>query len=189
MKRIEVIKAIAERDGLIIANLGFPSRELYWVNDRPTNFYMLGSMGMASSIGLGLALAQHQRVYVIDGDGSILMNLGSLTTIAHYAPPHYCLIIIDNKCYGSTGNQPTVSARKTNLECLARAAGISQAQTVENLKDLQHCLDCHREEPLILIAQTDSSHANVPHVPLLPHQITRRFMAALRGNSTHKGTR
>ena len=107
MKRIEVIKVISKMEGLIICNLGLPSRELYSFNDKPSCFYMLGSMGMASSIGLGLAIAQKKKVYAIDGDGSILMNLGSLTTIAHHAPHNYCLIIIDNKSYGSTGNQPT----------------------------------------------------------------------------------
>ena len=97
MKRRDVIHEIIKYNGLIVSNLGFPSRELYDVSDSPRNFYMLGSMGLASSIGLGLAMSQKNKVYVIDGDGSVLMNLGSLVTIAHHAPDNYCLIIIDNK--------------------------------------------------------------------------------------------
>jgi len=177
MKRIEVIKAIAERKGLIVCNLGLPSRELYFLDDKPSHFYMLGSMGLASSIGLGLAIAQKKRVYVIDGDGSILMNLGSLTTIAHHAPHNYCIIIIDNESYGSTGNQPTPTAQKTELEQIARATGISQAKTVEHLEDLKEILDLHHDELLVVIAKTDTFNADVPHIPLLPRFIKKRFMS------------
>jgi sulfopyruvate decarboxylase subunit beta len=177
MKRIEVIKALAKRDGLIICNLGLPSRELYHLNDKPSNFYMLGSMGMASSIGLGLAIVQKKRVYAIDGDGSILMNLGSLTTIAHYAPLNYCLIIIDNASYGSTGNQPTYTVQKTNLEKIALASGISRVKTVESVKGLEELLDLNRDDPLVVIAKTDTHSADVPHIPLLPRFIKKRFMS------------
>ncbi len=101
MQRIEAIAITAEvaRDqgSLLVSNLGFPSRELYAIGDRPENFYMLGSMGLASSIGLGLSLAHRKKkVIVLDGDGSILMNLGTLATIANYAPSNYQLIILDN---------------------------------------------------------------------------------------------
>jgi sulfopyruvate decarboxylase subunit beta len=176
MKRIEAINTIAEREGLVICTLGLPSRELYSLNDKPSNFYMLGSMGMASSIGLGLAVAQKKRVYVIDGDGSILMNLGSLTTIAHHAPPNYSLIIIDNSSYGSTGSQPTPTAKKTDLEKIALAAGISQVKTVESVKGLQELLDLNQDEPLVVIVKTDTLSAAVPHIPLLPRFIKKRFM-------------
>ena len=95
MKRIEAIALVAEfaqeQNALLISNIGYPSRELYSVCDRPENFYMLGSMGMASSIGLGLALARpERRVIVLDGDGSVLMNLGTLATIACTAPRTFC---------------------------------------------------------------------------------------------------
>ena len=136
-------------------------------------------MGMASSIGLGLATAQKRKVYVIDGDGSILMNLGSLTTVAHHAPDNYCLIIIDNGRYGSTGNQPTRTSYKTDLEGIARAAGISQVKTVSNLKDLQKTLNTHQNEALVLIANTDTSKASVPHIPILPRFIKKRFTNAV----------
>ena len=125
MKRIEAIALAAEaaqaQDALLISNIGFPSRELFSVKDRPENFYMLGSMGLASSIGLGLALARPERkVMVLDGDGSVLMNLGTLATIAHYAPENYLLVILDNCCYGSTGSQPTCTHLGTDLFALAQ---------------------------------------------------------------------
>ena len=81
MARYEAIQKIMEsiEEELIICNIGFPSRELYEIDDRPKNFYMIGSMGLASSIGFGLAMAKpHKDVVVIDGDGSLLMNMGSL---------------------------------------------------------------------------------------------------------------
>ncbi len=175
MKRIEVISAVAEREGLLVCNLGLPSRELYSLGDKPSYFYMLGSMGMASSIGLGLALAQKKKVYAIDGDGSLLMNLGSLATIARYAPPNYCLIVIDNKCYSSTGNQPTHTANNTDLAALAAAAGIPRVKAVDNLKDFRDCLDSHQDQLPTIIAKTDATSADVGQVALLPHFIAKRF--------------
>ena len=104
------------REGLYVCNIGFPSRELYAAADRPKKIYMLGSMGLASSIGLGLALVRPERkVIVLDGDGSVLMNLGALATIAHNALENYLLIILDNCCYGSTGSQPTCTSQRTEL--------------------------------------------------------------------------
>lgn len=175
MNRIEVIRAVAARQGLVVCNLGLPSRELCSLSDKPSYFYMLGSMGMASSIGLGLALAQKKRVHVIDGDGSLLMNLGSLATIAQQAPDNYCLVVVDNKGYGSTGHQPTATAGRTDLAQLARAAGIQQVCAVKTLHDIEACLDRHREECVVIIAETDASSEDVPHLPLLPHVIAGRF--------------
>ncbi len=189
MKRIEVVEAVAARKGLIVCTLGLPSRELCALSDKPSHFYMLGSMGMASSIGLGLALAQKKRVYVIDGDGALLMNLGSLATIARRAPKNYCLVVVDNKGYGSTGHQPSPTAGGTDLAQLARAAGIGRVSAVQTVHDLEECLDRHREECLVVIAETDASSADVPHVPLLPQFIARRFMhEVMRGDasSLHK---
>jgi len=177
MKRIEVIGAVAAQPGLVICTLGLPSRELYSLSDKPSHFYMLGSMGMASSIGLGLALAQEKRVYIIDGDGSLLMNLGSLATVAAHAPKNYCLVVVDNKGYGSTGHQPTPTAGRTDLAQLARAAGIEQVCAVKTLSELADCLDRHREECATIIAEADASSVDVPQVPLLPRGIARRFKA------------
>ena len=141
MKRIEAIALAAEtavaQKALLVCNIGFPSRELFSVRDRPENFYMLGSMGLASSIGLGLALAQPERqVMVLDGDGSVLMNLGTLATIAHHAPQNYLLVVLDNCCYGSTGSQPTCTHLGTDLFALAKAAGVKKVGLVERAEDL-----------------------------------------------------
>ncbi|MDM7934350.1 MAG: thiamine pyrophosphate-dependent enzyme, partial [Methanothrix sp.] len=145
MRRIEAISAAlkaAVRDhALLICNLGLPSRELYSLGDRPENFYMLGSMGLASSIGLGLSLAMPgRRVMVLEGDGSLLMNLGSLATIANHAPENYLLVVLDNCCYGSTGCQPTCTQGRSDLADLARAAGVRHVCRVTEAEDLDRAL-------------------------------------------------
>lgn len=173
MKRIDAIAAVAHdaMDALLICNIGFPSRELYAVADRPENFYMLGSMGMASSIGLGLALAQQRRVVVLDGDGSILMNLGTLATIANCAPDNYLLVILDNCCYGSTGSQPTCTSGRSDLAKMAKAAGVDNVRAVRTLDELRNAM----REKGIVVAKVDPGNADVPIIDLSPEQIIERF--------------
>jgi sulfopyruvate decarboxylase subunit beta len=177
MKRMEAIKLAAEatqaEDALLISNIGFPSRELHAAKDRPENFYMLGSMGLASSIGLGLALGlPARRVIVLDGDGSVLMNLGTLATIAHYAPENYLLVILDNCCYGSTGSQPTCTHLGTDLAALALAAGVKSVQEVDNLDDLPLALTGQG----VVVAKVEAGNDSVPVIDLSPEEIIERFM-------------
>jgi sulfopyruvate decarboxylase subunit beta len=176
MKRIDIVRRVAQQDGLIVANLGFPSRELHSVHDRPGNFYMLGSMGLASSIGLGLALSQPEPVYVIEGDGALLMNLGSLATIAREAPPNLCLVIIDNCVYGSTGNQPTARAAETDIAALARAAGCACVLEVKDPQELQAALDSFFSGLTVIVAHAEAGNAEVPIIELTAPEIKKRFM-------------
>ncbi|HPS91957.1 MAG TPA: sulfopyruvate decarboxylase subunit beta [Methanothrix sp.] len=182
MKRIEVIALAAEsaqaQGALLISNIGYPSRELFSVRDRPENFYMLGSMGLASSIGLGLALARPERkVMVLDGDGSVLMNLGTLATIAHHAPRNYQLVILDNCCYGSTGSQSTCTALGTDLYALAKAAGIEQAVLVDRVEEIALALagDC-----TAIVAKVEVGNATVPIISFSPEEILERFSRCAR---------
>ncbi len=177
MKRVEAIALAAEaaqaENALLISNIGFPSRELYAAKDRPENFYMLGSMGLASSIGLGLALGlPARRVIVLDGDGSVLMNLGTLATIAHHAPENYLLVILDNCCYGSTGSQPTCTHLGTDLATLALAAGVESVQEVDNLDDLPLALRGRG----VVVVKVEPGNASVPVIDLSPEDIIERFM-------------
>jgi sulfopyruvate decarboxylase subunit beta len=175
MQRSDILKEVAVLEGLLVANLGYTSRELYAVADSPKNFYMLGSMGLASSVGLGIALGQKKRVYVIDGDGSVLMNLGSLATIAHHAPPNYCLIIIDDKGYTSTGKQPTYTAKKTDLVAIAKAAGNEHVSRVKNLIQLRSALNQFSNDTSIIVAEAEPYHEAVSIIPYSPIQIKERF--------------
>ena len=125
MIRADIIEAIIPviSDELVVSNIGLPSQELHMLDDQPTNFYMLGTMGLASSIGLGLALSQKETVIAIDGDGSVLANFGTLPTIANNVADNFILLIIDNGSYGSTGDQPTYAGGKTSLAKVAEACG------------------------------------------------------------------
>jgi sulfopyruvate decarboxylase subunit beta len=181
MLRIEAItlaaEAAAAQNALLVCNIGYPSRELFSVKDRPENFYMLGSMGLASSIGLGLALAQPERkVMVLDGDGSVLMNLGTLATIAHYAPHNYLLVILDNGCYGSTGSQPTCTHLGTDLFALAKAAGVKKVRAVEREVNLSEALQGQG----VVIVKVEAGNAIVPIISLSPKEIIERFMRCAR---------
>jgi len=142
MERIEAIKKIAEslEDELVICNIGFPSRELYHVKDSSTHFYMLGSMGMASSIGLGLALSQKKKVVVFDGDGSVLMNMGTLVTIFSQNPENYILVVFDNQCYGSTGSQCTYTT-EVDLAKIAESVGFKNIFVFEEEINFREVLE------------------------------------------------
>ena len=183
MIRSEILKEIAPilRDQLVVCNIGIPSQELHAIDDQPTNFYMLGTMGLASSIGLGLALAQPKPVISIDGDGSILTNMGTLPTIANNVADNFILMIIDNGSYGSTGDQPTYTGKKTDLAAMARAAGcenVVEVQDVNTGQALQAALDT--KKMTVMVVKCDSGNAKNPVITLDPVVIRHRFMEAVK---------
>jgi sulfopyruvate decarboxylase subunit beta len=141
---------------------------------------MLGSMGLASSIGLGLAVSQPQPVCVIDGDGSVLMNLGTLATIAREAPANFCLVIIDNKSYGSTGGQPTCTAGSADLAALGSAAGNRAVVRAATMEELSRALDRSAGRAAVIVADAEPGNAPVPLIPLSAFEIRDRFMAQVR---------
>jgi sulfopyruvate decarboxylase subunit beta len=189
MRRCEAIESIMARlDGeLVVCTLGRPSQELFALRDRPENFYMLGSMGLASSIGLGLALTSPARtVVVLDGDGSVLMNLGTLASIAVHRPQRYILIIIDNGSYGSTGCQETYTAKGLELAALARSCGIPRVGIVTEQEGLNEAVSAALTSdiwPVCIVAKVArEKRGKLPVVPLSPVAIQRRFRKAIHGN-------
>lgn len=182
MIRSEILREIAPiiRDHLVICNIGLPSQELHMIDDQPTNFYMLGTMGLSSSIGLGLALAQKKTVISIDGDGSVLTNLGTLPTIANNVADNYILLIIDNGSYGSTGDQPTYAGKKTSLTAVARACGCDNVIEVQD-KDLgpvlQSAIDGKKQT--VIVCKCDSGNIKLPVITMDPVVIRDRFMKAV----------
>jgi sulfopyruvate decarboxylase subunit beta len=183
MIRSEILKEIAPilRDQLVVCNIGLPSQELHLIDDQPTNFYMLGTMGLSSSIGLGLALAQEKTVISIDGDGSVLTNLGTLPTIANNVADNYILLIIDNGSYGSTGDQPTYAGKKTKLEAVAAACGcenVVTCQDVDTGKTLQAAIDS--KQMTIIVSKCDSGNIKLPVITMDPVVIRDRFMTAVK---------
>ena len=166
---------------LVIANIGFPSQELYAIQDSPKNFYMLGSMGLSSSIGLGLAQSTSQKVISIDGDGSVLMNLGTLSTIGNYGPKNYILLLVDNGAYGSTGDQPTHTSGKTDLAGMARAAGVSSVHVTEQSETkavLEQCMAT--DGPHVIVAKVEPGSPKLKPIPMDPGYIRDRFRKEIR---------
>ena len=183
MIRYEILKEIAPilRDQLVVCNIGIPSQELHAIDDQPTNFYMLGTMGLASSIGLGLALAQPKPVIAIDGDGSVLTNLGTLPTIANNVADNYILLIVDNGSYGSTGDQPTYAGRKTSLAKVAEACGcerVIECAAEDTGRVLQEALGARKMT--VIVCKCESGNAKMPVITMDPVVIRDRFMKAVR---------
>lgn len=183
MIRSEILREIAPviRDHLVVCNIGIPSQELHAIDDQPTNFYMLGTMGLASSIGLGLALAQPKKVIAIDGDGSVLTNLGTLPTIANNPARNYILLIIDNGSYGSTGDQPTYAGKKTSLTAVAKACGcdnVIECRAEDTKKVLEEALAGDRMT--VIVSKCESGNAKMPVITLDPVVIRHRFMEAVK---------
>lgn len=177
MKRYEALEEISENlnDELVVCNIGYPSRELYQIKDRPQNFYMLGSMGLASSIALGLALSQPKKVIAIDGDGSTLMNMGSLATISYYHPENFTLIILDNGAYGSTGDQPTI-AEEVKIENICKGCGL-ETKVMKNSQELDNLTNKLGEsETRVLVVKIEKGNADVPIIDMKPEEIKNRFM-------------
>ena len=182
MIRSEVLREIAPilSNQLIVCNIGLPSQELHSIADEPSNFYMLGTMGLASSIGLGLALAQEKKVISIDGDGSVLTNFGTLPTIANNVANNFILLIVDNGSYGSTGDQPTYAGKKTSLAAVAQACGcenVVECQAEDTGKVLQEALD--GDKMTIIVCKCESGNVKVPVISMDPVVIRDRFMKAV----------
>jgi sulfopyruvate decarboxylase subunit beta len=123
---------------LVVTIMGAVAAELQSLGHRPNFFYLQHAMGLASSTGLGLALClPKQQVIVFDGDGSLLMNLGSLSTMARYRPKNLIHVVFDNESLLSVGGFPTATSTGTDLEGIARAAGIPRTLTVRNVDDFK----------------------------------------------------
>ncbi len=180
--RFEIIETIAPYlDGkVVVSNLGWPSKELYAVRDQASNFYMLGSMGMASPIGLGIALSSPKEVVVIDGDGSLLMNPGVLATAAHFKPENLTIIGIDNSSYGSTGSQETLTGSCVDLELVARGFGIGNAVKVSSPDDLRNALTDDHKGLTFIHALAIPGNRDVSNIPLEHRAVRDRITAFLK---------
>ena len=183
MNRFELMEQLQEtlQNNFVICNIGLPSQELYKINDRPNYFYMLGSMGLSSSIGLGLSLSIDKNVISIDGDGSVLMNMNTLATIGNRAPSNYTLLIVDNGSYGSTGDQKTFTNEKTSLRDVALGAGckkVIECSGQETFQNLNKALD-DKDNSYVIISKIESGNVQIKPIPLNPITIRDRFRKAI----------
>ncbi len=183
MIRNDVLKTLIPMisEQLVICNIGAPSQELFTLDDQPSNFYMLGTMGLCSSIGLGLALSQPKPVLAIDGDGSVLTNLGTLATIGNNHCPNFTLLIIDNGSYGSTGDQPTYAGKRTSLTDVAKACGcdnVIECDANDTADVVKSALNS--DKMTIIVSKCQSGNVAVPVIEMNPIMIRERFMEEVR---------
>lgn len=172
-------------DALVPHANGFISRRSFTVEDRPGNFYMIGSMGLASSIGLGIALAKpERRVVIYDGDGNLLMNLGSLAMIAALRPANLVHVCFDNGVYASTGNQRAISGQVA-LEQMAAAAGYARAVRCRTPEELAAAFEACLQVPgpcfLLAELEMETGAFTAGRVTHTPEELRDRFAAAAAG--------
>jgi sulfopyruvate decarboxylase subunit beta len=144
MRRLDALNAIyAELEqAVVVTIMGAVAAELQSIGHRPNFFYLQHAMGLASSMGLGIALARPEKqVVVLDGDGSILMNLGGLTTLARYRPRNLVHVVFDNESLLSVGGFPTATSTGSDLAGIAQAAGVPRTCTSRTLEGFKNDFD------------------------------------------------
>ena len=184
MNRFELTKRLVEQlkhDQAVIGGIGNANFDLWASGQRPQNFYMLGSMGLAIPIALGVAIAQPQRhVIALEGDGSLLMQLGCLATVAERAPKNLTIIVWDNGIYQITGSQPTPGAAAADLVAIARGAGIANSAWAADETDFDRLVASALKggAPSLIVVRIDDKPA-VGATDRDPVQIRERFMRGL----------
>lgn len=183
MTRLDAIRSIVPhlKDAAVVSNIGIPSKELFWTEDRKENFYMLGSYTQASSVGFGIVLSSHRRTIVIDGDGSLL-GTAILPVIAARKPLNLTIICLDNGVFGSTGNQMTPAYRQVDLELYARACGFEQTAKVTSAEEIGGAIASLEQGPSFMHVVIRPGNSDVPNIPLTPHEIRDRFMNTIRND-------
>ena len=188
MLRIDALTAIYPdlQDKIVVTIMGAVAAELYTLGHRPQFFYLEHAMGLASSMGLGIALAMpRHKVIVIDGDGSLLMNLGTLTTMARYRPGNLLHIVFDNESLLSVGGFPTATSTGTDLAGIARSSGVPSVMQAHTPDSLATCVrDALTSDTLTtIISKVDAIGPKTFHMdlPLLENRFQfKRALEALR---------
>jgi thiamine pyrophosphate-dependent acetolactate synthase large subunit-like protein len=183
MNRFELTKRLVaplKRDEAVIGGIGNANFDLWVSGQRPQNFYMLGSMGLTIPIAFGVALAQPDRhVVALEGDGSLLMQLGCLSTIAMQAPKNLTMVVWDNGMYQITGGQPTASQTVTDLVAVARGCGLSNSAWAADEDEFDTLVaNALRGGPTFIAARIDDK-PGVGTTDRDPVQIRERFMKGL----------
>jgi len=168
MRRLDALRAVYDRleRCVVVTIMGAVAAELQSLGHRPNFFYLQHAMGLASSMGLGIALARPElRVVVLDGDGSLLMNLGGLTTLARYRPPNLAHIVFDNESLLSVGGFPTATSTGSDLAGLAAAAGVPRTERVDSPEALAAAVDAAfaANELTTIVAKVEAHYAPPPH--------------------------
>ena len=178
MLRFEATQLILRHIGSrpIVSNLGPTSDELWHAGHRDRNFYTYGNMGLCSSIALGMALSTTEQVVSLDGDGSLLMNLGTIATIGREQPRNLIVVAWDNEEWGQTGHQPSHTAKGTDLAQVAQSCSIRNTATVSDLESLESAFlrALQEEGPWFIVAKIQEAEY-LPVAPVEPEFTLYRF--------------
>ena len=192
MQRIDAMRAVYPRlEGCaVVTIMGAVAAELQSIGHRPNFFYLQHAMGLAPSMGLGIALARpHLRVVVFDGDGSVLMNLGGLTTLARYRPRNLVHVVFDNESLLSVGGFPTATATGSDLAAIASAAGIPNTMTVRSIDEFKDAFEAvlGADDLSTIVAKVQATGPSrfVTDLGLIENRF--QFARWLAGASTHRG--
>jgi sulfopyruvate decarboxylase subunit beta len=185
MNKKEAIKSILSSldKEIVVTNIGEISKLVYELNDRSNNFYMMGSMGLATSIALGLALSTDEKVICLEGDGSLLMNLGSLATIGSLSPDNLIIVVLDDKSYNTTGGQQVLKQYNYSFSKIAETCGLESifCKSLYNLtKNFEHCLNSKKSTLLHILLTT--SKFQTENINLKPVDISNRFIRSKSNN-------
>jgi len=182
-KALQIVTQNLKKNIAIVSSLGLISRELFALKDSPQIFYMTGSMGLASSIALGITINKPRlKTIIIDGDASLLMNLGSLVSIGYFKPRNLIHIVLDNKAYGSCSGEPSLS-KTARLDKIAKVVGYNMVKTVRCGLALKRAIKESLREyrgPVLILAKIElDDHRNLPRILKLD-KVAQRFKTFLR---------
>lgn len=188
MQRVDCLRAVYRNleNCLVVTIMGAVACELQSLGHKPNFFYLQHAMGLASSTGLGLALClPEQKVVVFDGDGSILMNLGGYTTLARYRPKNMVHVVFDNESLLSVGGFPTATSTGSDLEGIARAAGVPRTSTVQTLeeftREFQQAIDAGELTSIVAKVEATGPKGYVTDLAMLENRFQfKRYIEGLR---------
>jgi len=194
--RYDLMKNILQNSGNspIISNLGPTSDELWHLTKeleilpRERNFYTYGSMGLCSSIALGISINTKEKVISIDGDGSLLMNLGTLSTIGRISPKNLIIVVCDNEMWAQTGYQPTATAYNTDLEKVAKSCGFKNTFKCTNIDEFKNTFSksLNLNGPTMIVAKTKETGEFPEVTPVEPEFTVYRFRNSMINNNEAK---
>ena len=184
LTRYQAIRVVLESladDEVLVAQIGFPAREAYAVKDRERNLYLLGALGSATLVGIGLAEARPDlKVVVLDGDGAFILNPNQMLELSQNCPKNLAVVLLDNGSWGSTGSQPTLTSRGLNLAAFGAGVGTPPWNRVANASEWQAVRARGGQLVHFLIRP---GNADVPPIPIPAKQIATRFQRAISRRS------